>query len=180
MKPIWTTSILMLCFASSLATAEEKQVTAKDVLALFHKRCIKCHGEDKPKAGLNLTSLETLGRGGKRGHVVVPGKPDDSLLWQVISEEKMPPKEPLPEAERALLKRWITDGSPGLLASSKVHWAFIPPVKPAPPVVKDGRRIRTEIDRFVLAALEKNGWKFAPEADRATIARRLCFDLTGL
>src|SRR5215471_699153 len=104
MNRIRITSVLMLFLATGLAVAQEKGAMAKDVLGLFHKRCIKCHGADKPKAGLNLTSLETLGRGGKRGHVVVPRKPDDSLLWQVINEEKMPPKEPLPEAERALLK----------------------------------------------------------------------------
>src|SRR6516165_2141632 len=158
MKSIWTPSILMLFLASGLGVAQEKRATAKDVLALFHNRCIKCHGEDKPKAGLNLTSLETLGRGGKRGRVVVPGKPDDSMLWQVIDEEKMPPKEPLPESERDLLKRWIAQGSPGLQASAKVHWAFVPPVRPTPSFVKFESRLRTEIDRFILAALEKKGW----------------------
>jgi hypothetical protein len=169
-----------LLVASGIAAAQDKGATGQEVAALLRDRCVKCHSGEKPKAGLDLTSLESLARGGKRGRVVVAGKPDESTLWQVINKEKMPPKEPLPEAERALLKRWIAQGSPGLAASAKAHWAFVPPVKPTPPVAKDAGRIRTDIDRFILAALEQKGLTLTPEADRATMVRRLCFDLTGL
>jgi hypothetical protein len=180
MTRILATTILAMCLASSLGTAQEQDAAGKEVAALFHNRCIKCHGEEKPKSGLNLTSLASLGRGGKRGPVVVPGKPAESALWQAIDEEKMPPKSPLPAAERALIKRWIEQGSPGLPMWAKIHWAFVPAVEPKPPVLKDGSRVRTDIDRFILAALEEDGWTLAPEVDRATLARRLCLDLTGL
>jgi hypothetical protein len=60
------------------------------------------------------------------------------------------------------------------------HWAFVPPVRPPLPGVKHGERVRTDIDRFIFAVLEAKGLTLAPDADRATLARRLCFDLTGL
>jgi hypothetical protein len=177
-------SCLAFSFAALLvehaAYAQAPEPTAKDIQALLEKRCVKCHSGDKPKAGLQLTSMETLGRGSKRGPVVIPGKPDQSLLWQVVHEERMPPKEALPQAERAVVRRWIEAGSPGLKAAAKAHWAFVPPVRPAPPGVKHTDRARTDIDRFILAALEKHDLTLAPDAGRATLARRLCFDLTGL
>lgn len=66
------------------------------------------------------------------------------------------------------------------LASEPQHWSFVPPRRPPLPSVREQGWARNPIDRFVLAALEENGLKPAPEADRATLARRLSFDLTGL
>jgi hypothetical protein len=60
------------------------------------------------------------------------------------------------------------------------HWAFRPPVRPAPPAVKDPAAIRNDLDRFVQAKLEEKGLGLAPEADRATLIRRVSYDLTGL
>src|SRR5947209_1763049 len=89
-------------------------VRPQEVLGVLEARCIKCHGGERPKAGLSLAGLEGISRGGKRGPVVAPGKPEDSLLWQMVREGKMPPKQPLPEAERVTLQRWIEQGAPGL------------------------------------------------------------------
>jgi hypothetical protein len=61
-----------------------------------------------------------------------------------------------------------------------VHWAFRPPVKHSPPVVKDAWRVQTPVDAFVLARLEAKGLTFSPETDRRTLLRRATFDLTGL
>jgi hypothetical protein len=60
------------------------------------------------------------------------------------------------------------------------HWAFAPATRPAPPEVRDPRRVRTPIDGFIQAALEANGLSLGPDADRPTLLRRVCFDLTGL
>src|SRR6516225_1479136 len=65
-------------------------------------------------------------------------------------------------------------------ADDRDHWAFRPPVSPAPPAVRHPERARTALDRFLLAALEARSLSFAPEADRATLVRRVSFDLTGL
>jgi cytochrome c553 len=151
-----------------------------EVLALLQARCVKCHGPDKAKVGLDLSSLEALGRGSKRGAVVLPGAPDDSPLWRQVHEESMPPDQPLPETERDLLRRWIEKGAPGFVARTLTHWAFKPPVRPAIPEVRHPDRTRTGVDRFIQAALETKGLSLGPEADRATLVRRVCFDLTGL
>src|SRR5438445_10472107 len=65
-------------------------------------------------------------------------------------------------------------------SADKRHWAFQPVVSPALPAVHDAKQVRTNIDRFILAALERKGLALAAEAERATLLRRLCFDLTGL
>src|SRR5690242_4236651 len=69
---------------------------------------------------------------------------------------------------------------PALEAQEQQHWSFRPVVRPAAPAVRHPEQARTPVDRFILAALEAKGLTLAPEADRATLVRRACFDLTGL
>jgi hypothetical protein len=69
---------------------------------------------------------------------------------------------------------------PSLTAKDRAHWAFQKPVRPPVPAVRDSHWIRTPIDAFILAALEKAGLGPAPPADRATLLRRVTLDLTGL
>ncbi len=64
--------------------------------------------------------------------------------------------------------------------ASKTHWAYVKPVRPELPKVKHSHWPRNPIDIFILARLEKEKLKPAPEADRATLIRRLSLDLTGL
>src|SRR5262249_6566995 len=115
-----------------------------------------------------------------RGYAIVPGDSAKSrLLARVQAEapsERMPPKgEPLTKGQVALLKRWIDQG-----AQYEEHWAYVKPTRPALPEVKGAAWPRNGIDFFVLARLEKEGLKPAPEADRATLLRRVSLDLTGL
>jgi hypothetical protein len=74
-----------------------------------------------------------------------------------------------------LLRRWIVQG-----AKWAGHWAYTAPQRPAVPEVKNRKWPRTDIDRFILAELEKQGLKPNPEADRYTLIRRASLDLTGL
>jgi 5-methylcytosine-specific restriction endonuclease McrA len=60
------------------------------------------------------------------------------------------------------------------------HWAFIPPIRPSIPEVRNRNWIRNSIDNFILARLEKEGLTPSVEADRITLLRRLSLDLTGL
>ncbi len=63
------------------------------------------------------------------------------------------------------------------------HWAFQPRKDAAPPALNDAaakRWSRTPIDAFLLGRLRKEGLEPAPEADRATLIRRLTYDLHGL
>ncbi|MBC7815431.1 MAG: DUF1553 domain-containing protein [Planctomycetaceae bacterium] len=86
----------------------------------------------------------------------------------------------------ALTGVWLSaDESPALTESpitdsDRGHWAFQPLSRPTPPVVQNANWCRTAIDRFILARLEKEKLSPTGEADRATLLRRVCFDLTGL
>jgi len=64
---------------------------------------------------------------------------------------------------------------PPVTAKDRAHWAFQSPIRPPVPAVRQGRWIRTPVDTFILAALEKAGLAPAPPADRATLLRRLQF-----
>src|SRR5262249_25381083 len=102
------------------------------------------------------------------------------LITRIHAEgrEQMPPAsspKQLTAAQKDLLKRWIEQG-----AEYQKHWAFVPPRRPAVPVVKTEGWARNAIDRFILAGLEREGLKASPEADRYTLARRVALDLTGL
>ncbi len=161
----------------------------RSVRPILSDRCYKCHGPDSAerKAGLRLdVREEALAPRKKRGAAIVPGKPtESSLIARVFStdpDEVMPPpdsKKLLSQAEKETLRQWIAEG-----ASYQLHWSFRPMAKPPlPPFVgKDSTRDwpRSQIDRFVLARLEQESLSPRPEADRATLIRRLSLDLTGL
>jgi hypothetical protein len=158
---------------------------ARDVLPILSANCFTCHGPDeKPrKAGLRLDLGETATKKLKSGsRAVVPGDSKNSeLIARIFSEdpeERMPPvktQKTLKDSEKALLKRWIQEG-----AEYQKHWAFVAPKRPTLPAVKTAAWARNPIDLFILARLEKEGLKPAPEADRYTLARRVTLDLTGL
>jgi hypothetical protein len=91
---------------------------------------------------------------------------------------RMPPTysgRKLTPAQIEILKNWIDSG-----AKWETHWAYVPPKRPDPPAVETQDWVRTPIDQFVLAKLEKEGLHPSPEADKATLLRRVTFDLTGL
>ena len=88
----------------------------------------------------------------------------------------MPPKgDPLTPEQIAKLKAWIDQG-----AKYEEHWAYVKPVQKPLPEIKDKNWPRNGIDRWVLARLEQEGLAPSPEADRATLLRRVSLDLTGL
>jgi hypothetical protein len=156
----------------------------RDVLPILADKCFHCHGPDsaRRKASLRLDREEDALK--KRdGHAaIVPSKPDESeLIRRTTSndaDEKMPPKgsgRDLSPAQIDILKRWVAEG-----AKWEKHWAFVAPARPDLPAVKDANWSRTAIDRFTLSRLEKEGLKPSAEADRATLIRRMSFDLTGL
>ncbi len=112
----------------------------------------------------------------------MPGKPGESeLIARVEShdpESQMPPKKfgkPLSPGQVASLRRWVEQG-----ATWTRHWAFKPPVKPVPPVVKDAAWPVNEVDRFILDRLDDEGLRPEAEASRTALIRRVTLDLTGL
>src|SRR5262249_15021448 len=159
----------------------------RDVVPILKAHCVKCHGPNKPKGKLNLGSPRAMARGGDSGPAVVPGQPDESVLWDQISRGEMPPRPepPLSDEDKNLLRRWGERGAAGLPNAAEAartppgsdHWAFAPPSHPDPPAVRDSRRVRSPVDRFIQRALEDCGLTLGPDADRATLIRRLAFDL---
>src|SRR5438132_2956030 len=115
--------LLMLAItgqARNVGAADKAGPAANDffeteIRPLLVERCHKCHGENKPKSGLRLTSRAAVLRGGDTGPAVVPGKPDESLLIQAVRHEgdlKMPPNEKLTQAQIDQLTRWVKLGLP--------------------------------------------------------------------
>ncbi|MFN0088393.1 MAG: DUF1549 domain-containing protein [Blastocatellia bacterium] len=164
--------------------AEQDRVDfARDIQPIFAAHCVKCHGAEKQMGQLRLDDRAAASR------VIAAGRSGDSrLLHRVLglnNEARMPRGgEPLTAARIELLRRWIDEGAawPASAAAeaSRNHWAFVAPVRPAPPDVKRKSWSRNAIDRFVLARLEKEGLDPSPEADRTTLLRRLSLDLIGL
>lgn len=157
--------------------------------------CFQCHGEEeKPKGKLDLRLARTILKGGLSGPAVVPRNREESLLWEKISGDEMPPgPKKLSAAQKEALGAWIDAGAkaaevepdslpPGPVFSQaeRAFWSFQPISRPDTPIVKHANQARTFVDAFLLAALEPRGFGFSPEADRATLIRRLSLDLTGL
>jgi Protein of unknown function (DUF1553)/Protein of unknown function (DUF1549)/Planctomycete cytochrome C len=186
------TAAILAVFATIVRGAEPQAGPSleHDILPLLKTRCQKCHGPVKPKGKLNLSSARSLARGGESGPVVVPGNLDESLIWDQVSTDEMPPRpgEPLSSAEKLLLRQWIEQGAKNLPDAAAVskdapwtdHWAFGPPRRPTAPTVRNLAQVRTVIDRFIQRTLEEEGLTLGPSADRTTLIRRLSFDLTGL
>ncbi len=157
----------------------------RQVRPLLSDKCFRCHGPDQEErqAGLRLDDPKAILLPTQTGrYPVVPGNPEASEIVRRIyaeeSSERMPPPESgkqLTDQERELLRRWIEQG-----ATTAQHWAFVVPNRPALPSVQDRSWPRNAIDYFVLARLEAEGLRPAPEADRYTLARRVALDLTGL
>ena len=157
----------------------------RDIRPILSDKCFACHGPDATakKIKLRLDSEEgmkaELGRGRR---AVVPGQPEQSELVKRITHAdaamRMPPADSgraLTATEITLLTAWIKQG-----ANWESHWSFIKPVRPPLPAVKNQAWPKNAIDYFVLARLEQAGLQPSPEADRATLLRRLSLDLTGL
>ncbi len=175
----------LLLAAAPLALNASPVDFEQDIRPILNDNCLICHGPDeqKRKGGLRLDLQSEAYKPGKSDlPAIVPGQPDQSELFRRVvttdEDDRMPPAKTgkqLTPAQIDLLRQWIAQGAPW-----KDHWAFAPVTQPTPPAVRQTAWIRNDIDRFILARLEAEGLTPAPEADRRTLIRRLCFDLTGL
>jgi len=162
----------------------------RDVAPIFRASCIACHGADAQQSQLRLDSLAAVLKGGLSGKVVIPGNSKDSPLVRRLAgldQPSMPFKgSPLPAEQIALIRAWMDQGArssetAGASPSTPAkHWAYVKPVQPEVPKVKNAAWVRNPIDNFVLARLEKEGLSPSPEADKETLIRRASLDLTGL
>ncbi|HUQ94373.1 MAG TPA: DUF1549 domain-containing protein [Bryobacteraceae bacterium] len=180
---------LVFCMALPVTAETGEEFFEKSVRPLLVARCAGCHGTVNPAGGLKLDSRESLLKGGGRGPAVVAGKPAGSLLLQALRHTagtlKMPPGPKLSDADLATLTRWVELGVPwgqpsAGASKNQKFWAFVPPVEPLQPAVRNATWAKTPIDRFVLARLEEKGLSPAAPADKRTLLRRATYDLTGL
>jgi hypothetical protein len=171
----------------------------KSVRPILVEHCYKCHSakSEKLKGELRLDSRQAMLTGGKSGPAILSGKPNESLLIKAVQyrdeDLQMPPKYQLPPGDVEALSKWIKSGAPwpdeaASVATThndpklraKEHWAFQPVHAQLPPAVRNQAWPQNEIDRFLLAALERKSLTPASAADKRTLIRRAYFDLIGL
>lgn len=165
----------------------------KQIKPVLQKYCVSCHGPDEAESGFRLDFGSLLVRGGDRGLAVVPGKSAESLLYKVLIGEgevaQMPEGQPpLDKVQIELIQKWIDQGAKGGAEDAPSedgrpesdHWAFQPVQRPELPTVSRPEWVQNEIDRFVLARLDKEKLAPSDEADRSTLIRRLSLDLLGV
>jgi hypothetical protein len=182
-------------------TSDQIEFFEKKIRPALVEHCYKCHSEsaEKIKGGLVLDTREGIRRGGDSGPAIVPGNLEESVLIQAIryrdKDFAMPPEKDggkLPTEVIGDFEKWVQMGAPdprdGAAAvvkktdyeEAKKWWAFQPPKRAVPPAAKDAAWPRSDIDRFILAALEEKGLKPVGDADKLTLLRRVYFDLVGL
>ncbi|MFT4554838.1 MAG: hypothetical protein ACI92S_000167 [Planctomycetaceae bacterium] len=190
-------AMLVILLPATLSAAEpsnEGDFFQKDVAPIFQQRCLSCHNDDERKGDFSLQSSAAAFKDG----YLEAGDADASHLIELITpvggKSKMPKNaDPLSAAEIAAIRKWIDGGAKWpaefRLTESRVAdldwWSLRPlarPEVPAPEVAQgSGRlRLRTEVDAFIQESLDRKGLTASSEADRATLIRRLYFDLIGL
>lgn len=180
----------LLMALAPIAAAQEPVDYTRDVRPILASNCLHCHGPDPShrEADLRLDLFETPAHQAADEEaagaeaVITPGDPDASeLVARIINDDEslvMPPVDSgksLQPEEIETLRRWIAEG-----AKFQAHWAFVAPVRPPLPPVVDSQWVKTPIDAFVLARLEREGIPPSPLASPQTLLRRLSLDLTGL
>ena len=174
-------SILLLTILSSRPASSDEPIDFnRDIRPILAENCFYCHGQDgnKRQADLRLDIRDQA----IKVNAIQPGKSAESSIIARIhaenADEQMPPPKSnrhLTVDQKKLLERWIDQG-----ANYSNHWAYVAPVRPELPQLINPNWARTPVDHFVQAKLEAEGLTPSPEADRATLIRRLHIDLVGL
>ena len=170
--------------AKIAAALDKRPQFNRDIRPIMSDTCFTCHGPAHQEAELRLDLRESATSPSQDGITpIVPGKPDKSEVIQRIfstdADEIMPPEDShrrLTAEQKETIRQWVLDG-----AEYEKHWSFELPVKPQPPRVTDSSyRVYNPIDAFVAERLRQMKFSMSPEADRATLIRRVGFALTGL
>lgn len=169
------------CSAAQTSSEDIERVNFnRDIRPILAENCFYCHGQDsnKREGGLRLDERSDAIA---TGAINLDNRAESKLLQRILESDPelvMPPtgsNRHLSESQKQILQRWLEEG-----AQYEAHWAYVAPVRPIEPKVQNQAWVRNAIDRFVLAKLEQRGLEPSPEADRATLIKRLYGDLTGL
>ena len=177
------------------------EIFQKQVRSLLTEQCLKCHGGEKIKGELDLSTREGLLKGGAEGQAVKLYDAKSSRLYELITHAKDPPMPSkgtkLPDEAIAQIAAWIDNGAPydkplleGKVAAKRDRssvtkidrqwWAFQPLKRLEAPNRQGQPPVPTSIDAFILARLEESKLQPNPSADRRTLIRRASLDLLGL
>ncbi len=203
------TTLVLVQLCSSLILAEDakqaqEQFFETKVRPLLATHCFNCHNDKKQQGDLRLDRKVHVFKGNASGPIIVPGKLDESRLWQVVQynelDTQMPPEGKLKDEEIQLLKTWIeqgaywpeeaeeevkaglpkhADGSLDYQAISAQHWSYKPIELPAIPAAPEGQSL-SNIDRFIVAKLAEKNLTLSPQASQHVLMRRISFDLLGV
>ncbi|MEC8554172.1 MAG: PSD1 and planctomycete cytochrome C domain-containing protein [Planctomycetota bacterium] len=182
-----TLLLFLLLIPATTAYADSPDF-ASDVMPLLRKHCARCHGSSSQEGGFRLDQRSSaFGRGDSEENLIVPGKPQSSLLLQRITDASLGDLMPLDaQALRAdevkLLSDWIAAGAdwPVGLEEGK-HWAYEGLQRPELPESPRVSNVELNpVDLFVLQKLQSQGLKLSPQVDRARLLRRTNLSLIGL
>ena len=176
---IVATTLVVIAILSDMAAMAEENSPGfrRDIRPILSDHCFACHGPDEEErnADLRLDTAEGIAK------VVEPAKIDESeLVRRILADdegERMPPPKfhkPLSKAQIDTLKRWVEKG-----AAFQEHWAFVSPQQKSLPA-SVANQSESVIDFFIRQRLQDAGLKTNGPADRRTLLRRVCLDLTGL
>lgn len=156
---------------------------SKKAASVLSLRCLSCHNPVKKAGGLDMSTRSAA----LNGRAFVPQNAEQSRMARQVAAGKMPPDGRLPEAEVAVLRRWIDAGAAyareplvEIKPTLKPLWSFQPVRRFAVPHSRFDSLSANPIDRFLFATLEKRGLKPSPPAGRLALLRRVTVDLTGL
>ena len=201
--------MLLPCTNPLVSATEQEDFFESRIRPLLARKCYECHRR-KAEGGLRLDSLKDMLAGGISGPAIIPGKPEQSLLWQVVAQQHreitMPPAAPLKQGEVSAFQKWIADGAawPKPLRSSKIgpaqhggpdeygitdeernFWSF---QALSQAEIENAKRKDTSvrdaaqnpIDAYITAAHLEHGLNAVGVAKPHTLIRRITYDLTGL
>jgi cytochrome c553 len=188
-------SILFLLALTVSAFAEDLPRQAAEIIA---NNCVSCHNSKVQMSDLDLSTRDTMMKGGKRGPALVPSDVVKSRLYRSATHQdqpSMPPGKKLPDWQLTILQRWINTGAPlekpvtagmdtnkvmaaleerPITEEERNFWAFRPVVRVAPPAKGN------PVDAFLDATMAAKKLKPSPEASKRVLVRRVYLDLWGL
>ncbi|HEY2253365.1 MAG TPA: DUF1549 domain-containing protein, partial [Planctomycetaceae bacterium] len=182
-------------YAALLPPPAARQVDfVKDAQPILREHCFECHAAGNEEGGLNLGVRQRVFEGSDNGPILTKGDSANSRLIHLVSkldrESVMPPDgDPLTAEQVGVLRAWIDQGAvwpegadvlDPRAQRARSHWAFQPLRAVEPPNVAQAERVRTPIDRFLLAKLEAAGLAPAAPANPRDLVRRIYFDVVGL
>lgn len=188
LRILFAGTMLWLCSLNTLHAESEQSFFEKKIAPLLSSRCLECHSGDNLKGGLDLSNEKSALKGGKNGPALVKNKLDETLIWQRVADNEMPPKKPLTASEKQLLETWLKSGSnwpSGSLdrfqfttnSRAGFDWWAFKPIDVKPENIPSGQN---PVDFYINQGLERSGLTANPIAAPHDLIRRLHYDLTGL